>query len=227
MIQFLRGTKSQLEASNTIFGAGQPIFESDTGQLKIGNGSGNFASLPYVGASSGGSLSGSYHVVDPRTAYIDVTENYRICIRRNLTTVDQDFLNNLKQNGKLTIQYEDGSGQLIYYTNTSINSSASTPISTNTALKPYLYDKAFHADIQVGVWGGKYNFDDSHTQLVSQLGSGRLKVMPYNFIYQFDNEDPDVLNSIQYQWLLSIEDSVTLPGYFCVTVITHTCKSSS
>ena len=54
MIQFLRGNKSQLEASQTIFGDGQPIFEKDTGQLKVGNGIDVFSSLPYVGASSSG-----------------------------------------------------------------------------------------------------------------------------------------------------------------------------
>lgn len=52
MIQFLRGTQSQLQSSQQIFAAGQPIFESDTGQLKIGNGINNFAGLPYVGSSS-------------------------------------------------------------------------------------------------------------------------------------------------------------------------------
>ena len=52
MIQLLRGTKSQLETSQTVFADGQPVFEKDTGQLKIGNGIGNFASLPYVGSSS-------------------------------------------------------------------------------------------------------------------------------------------------------------------------------
>lgn len=54
MIQFLRGNKSQLEASQTIFGDGQPIYEKDTGQLKVGNGVDVFSSLPYVGASSSG-----------------------------------------------------------------------------------------------------------------------------------------------------------------------------
>ena len=54
MIQFLRGTQSQLQSSQQIFAAGQPIFESDTGQLKIGNGINNFAGLPYVGGSSSG-----------------------------------------------------------------------------------------------------------------------------------------------------------------------------
>lgn len=53
MIQFLRGTKSSLTSDSTVFKAGQPVFESDTGQLKIGNGSDIFSALPYVGQSSG------------------------------------------------------------------------------------------------------------------------------------------------------------------------------
>lgn len=54
MIQFSRGTQTQLNSSSQVFAAGQPIFESDSGQLKIGNGSSRYSSLPYVGASSSG-----------------------------------------------------------------------------------------------------------------------------------------------------------------------------
>ena len=31
MIQFLRGTQTQLNSSSQVFAAGQPIFESDSG----------------------------------------------------------------------------------------------------------------------------------------------------------------------------------------------------
>lgn len=59
MIQFMRGTKSQLNNNSSIIAAGQPVFESDTGQLKIGNGSSRYSALEYVGSifentSSGG-----------------------------------------------------------------------------------------------------------------------------------------------------------------------------
>lgn len=78
MIQFLRGTQSQLNSSNQVFAAGQPIFESDTGQLKIGNGSSVFSALPYVGASS----SGSYPIISPDTdifdSYMDLSDNIRL-----------------------------------------------------------------------------------------------------------------------------------------------------
>lgn len=52
MIQLLRGTKSQLDSYQTVIAEGQPVFEKDTGQLKIGNGSAIYSALPYVGASS-------------------------------------------------------------------------------------------------------------------------------------------------------------------------------
>lgn len=78
MIQFLRGTQSQLNSSNQVFAAGQPIFESDTGQLKIGNGSSVFSALPYVGASS----SGSYPIISPDAdifeSYIDFSDRIRL-----------------------------------------------------------------------------------------------------------------------------------------------------
>lgn len=71
MIQFLRGNKSQLEASQTIFGDGQPIFEKDTGQLKVGNGVDVFSSLPYVGEGLSSGLSGGSN-------YIDLSDNRRL-----------------------------------------------------------------------------------------------------------------------------------------------------
>lgn len=53
MIQLLRGTKQQLNSYSTIIPDGQPVFEKDTGQLKIGNGASMYSALPYVGASGG------------------------------------------------------------------------------------------------------------------------------------------------------------------------------
>lgn len=82
MIQLLRGTKSQLETSQTVFADGQPVFEKDTGQLKIGNGIGNFASLPYVGSSSS-SWTRIQADVEPNigwvsSIYTDIDENTRL-----------------------------------------------------------------------------------------------------------------------------------------------------
>lgn len=51
MIQLLRGTQQQLNSYSTIIPDGQPVFEKDTGQLKIGNGASMYSALPYVGAS--------------------------------------------------------------------------------------------------------------------------------------------------------------------------------
>lgn len=52
-IQFLRGTKSAIATENPVLLAGQPCVETDTGQMKVGNGTTAYNSLPYVG--SGGS----------------------------------------------------------------------------------------------------------------------------------------------------------------------------
>lgn len=74
MIQFLRGTASQLQSSNTVFAAGQPIFESDSGQLKIGDGIRTFVNLPYVGKSS------SSEPADVGVTYTNDTSNAVSCI---------------------------------------------------------------------------------------------------------------------------------------------------
>jgi hypothetical protein len=55
--QFKRGLKSVLEARLTptdlgVLLAGEPAFETDTGQLKIGNGVSAYKDLPYVGGSA-------------------------------------------------------------------------------------------------------------------------------------------------------------------------------
>ena len=54
MIQFLRGDKQSLEASEYIPADGQPIYEKDTNLLKVGNGSSSYSALPYLGYSAGG-----------------------------------------------------------------------------------------------------------------------------------------------------------------------------
>ena len=75
MIQLLRGTKSQLETSQTVFADGQPVFEKDTGQLKIGNGSDRYSALEYVGSifeqESGGSSSEITYSGDVDNGWID------------------------------------------------------------------------------------------------------------------------------------------------------------
>lgn len=45
---FKKGTKAELEASSSIPREGEPIFETDTGRLKVGDGVSVYASLPYI-----------------------------------------------------------------------------------------------------------------------------------------------------------------------------------
>lgn len=68
--QFKRGLKSILEARLVandlgVLLAGEPAFETDTGQLKVGNGVSAYIDLPYVGNSAG----------DPRFAITDPVDN--------------------------------------------------------------------------------------------------------------------------------------------------------
>lgn len=76
MIQFLRGNKSSLDSSSTIFQPGQPIFEQDSGQLKIGNGTDIFSDLPYVGGS--GIDTNCYY--NAGNYYADITPSLRLVI---------------------------------------------------------------------------------------------------------------------------------------------------
>lgn len=56
-IQFLRGTKSEVIASNKVLADGQPLYEKDTNKLKVGDGSTAAKSLPYVKVDTDSELS--------------------------------------------------------------------------------------------------------------------------------------------------------------------------
>ena len=56
-IQFLRGTKSKVAASTKVLADGQPLYETDTKKLKVGDGSTQAKSLPYVKVDTDSHLS--------------------------------------------------------------------------------------------------------------------------------------------------------------------------
>lgn len=58
-IQFLRGTKSKVAASTKVLADGQPLYEKDTHKLKVGDGSTQAKSLPYVKVDTDSALSSS------------------------------------------------------------------------------------------------------------------------------------------------------------------------
>lgn len=47
LIQLRRGTQSQWESSNPVLANGEIVVETDTRQIKIGDGTTNYNSLPY------------------------------------------------------------------------------------------------------------------------------------------------------------------------------------
>lgn len=56
-IQFLRGTQSKVAASTRVLADGQPLYETDTNKLKVGDGSTQAKSLPYVKVDTDSALS--------------------------------------------------------------------------------------------------------------------------------------------------------------------------
>lgn len=78
-IQFLRGTKSAITAENPVLLAGQPCFETDTGQMKVGNGTAAYNSLPYVGSDTGSTVSyGSSSTAAGTAAKVATIANYKL-----------------------------------------------------------------------------------------------------------------------------------------------------
>ena len=92
MLQFLRGTSSQLSNSQTIFSDGQPVFERDSGQLKIGNGVDTFKNLPYVGANSS-SFQVSADWYGMKVGYVDLSENSRLAVFNYATNFGSNVTN--------------------------------------------------------------------------------------------------------------------------------------
>ena len=64
-IKFRRDTSTNWTSVNPIPAQGEPCYETDTGKLKIGNGSDNYVTLPYV--SDGGGSSGDLPIATATT----------------------------------------------------------------------------------------------------------------------------------------------------------------
>lgn len=56
-IQFLRGSKSKIDASTRVLKAGQPLYSTDEHKLKVGDGTTAVKSLPYVVSDADSTLS--------------------------------------------------------------------------------------------------------------------------------------------------------------------------
>jgi hypothetical protein len=48
MIQFRRGESSSWQSENPVLASGEMVLETDTKQVKLGNGTSNYNSLPYA-----------------------------------------------------------------------------------------------------------------------------------------------------------------------------------
>jgi hypothetical protein len=48
LMQFRRGTASEWASANPVLSAGEMVLETDTNQVKLGNGTLNYNSLPYA-----------------------------------------------------------------------------------------------------------------------------------------------------------------------------------
>lgn len=70
-IQFKRGRKAVLEAvltkeKKSVLLLGEPAYETDTGQLKIGNGISDYKDLAYISGGPGGTeIDSRFEITDP------------------------------------------------------------------------------------------------------------------------------------------------------------------
>lgn len=113
-IQFKRGLKASLEAKLTADGlgvplAGEPIFETDTGKLKIGDGKTAYVDLPYLQGSSVDNDLPNFIIQDPLSnqvlLYDEETQSW---VNKNLA--DRESIIYLAERG-LTIKGYDEANQ--------------------------------------------------------------------------------------------------------------------
>ena len=113
-IQFKRGLKASLEAKLTADGlgaplAGEPIFEMDTGKLKIGDGINSYKDLPYLQGSSIDSDLPNFIIQDPLSNQILLyDEETQSWVNKNLA--DRESIIYLAERG-LTIKGYDEASQ--------------------------------------------------------------------------------------------------------------------
>ena len=76
-IKFRRDTSANWTSVNPIPAQGEPCYETDTGKLKIGNGSDNYVTLPYVSDGGGGAGTTDYTQLEnkPQINSIELTGN--------------------------------------------------------------------------------------------------------------------------------------------------------
>lgn len=119
-IQFLRGTKDALETENPVLLSGQPAVELDTGQLKIGNGTTAYNSLPYVGGSTGASvLYGSSSTAAGTAAKVATIANYKL-VTGALVLIEFTITNTASNP---TLNISSTGAKAIYYNGTAVTAS--------------------------------------------------------------------------------------------------------
>ena len=76
-IKFRRDTSANWTSVNPIPAQGEPCYETDTGKLKIGNGSDNYVALPYVSDGGGGAGTTDYTQLEnkPQINSVELTGN--------------------------------------------------------------------------------------------------------------------------------------------------------
>lgn len=114
-IQVKRGTRSVLSQVNPDLLSGQPCFETDTGQLKIGDGVNKYNDLPYVGSSSGASIfSGAVSTAASTAAKTTTIKDFKLV--DEVVVIVKFTITNTANNPTLNI---NGTGaKSIYYAGT-------------------------------------------------------------------------------------------------------------
>lgn len=121
MIQFMRGNSDSVSTNNPVLAAGQPFYELDSHNLKIGDGSTSYSSLPYVKdpnayPKTGGTISGLVKIVSSENvSMLDLGDDSKVRLSR---TSDRTVLSNQSKDGTgmVAITTNSTSGQVIIQT---------------------------------------------------------------------------------------------------------------
>ena len=175
-IKFRRDTSVNWTSVNPIPAQGEPCYETDTGKLKIGNGSDNYMALPYV--SDGGGSSGDLPIATATTiGGIKVGDNLSITEDGTLSANDGVAINDTTASttttyssskiekrlaNKVDINSKVIDGQWVSETKTL---STATEVGTYTIdLSSYLPNDNYNYEVIMGV---NYTVEDVTDSLVS------------------------------------------------------------
>lgn len=190
MIQFLRGTQAALNSSQQIFPEGQPIYEKDTHQLKIGDGVNNYSGLPYIG-SSGVDVVLAESSSSLTIKYYELGSGHRVTLGRY--RLGRNALQGMKsvvEGNRLALWY-GGDTQLNFY---SIGSYVKDSI--DCIVGSLMFDQVDYLS-NIAIWPSEFILEPASDNTIAYIRTS-IMAITYNGYDPSDYPGDTILNIVVY-----------------------------